>query len=391
MGTTKKAVSGGFLTGGFVGANTFGTHFQITTFGESHGPAVGVVIEGCPAGLPFSLELINEKLNRRRPGKFPWISDRKEPDRFELISGVFEGRTLGTPLTLLIKNRDFKSEDYDRIKNNPRPGHADDVWKNKFGHADHRGGGRASGRETIGRVLSGAVAEMFLKKLYAGLRVTAFATQIGPFIREEEKPSALESSALESSALESSALESSALESSALESSALESSALESSALWFGSKTKEVENFLIQKKAKGLSYGGTVQVVIEQAPAGLGQPVFRKLKSDMACAFMSIGACYEVSLGEQAGEKGREISYEEGSALHRGKTAGVYGGIRGGISTGEKIIFHLKFKPPASVLETAKKGRHDPCIVPRALVVVEAMAWLVMADHVLWSRQDRVS
>ena len=342
-----------------MGANTFGTHFQVITFGESHGPAVGVVIEGCPAGLSFSLKLINQKLNRRQPGRFPWMSDRKEPDKPELISGVFEGRTLGTPITLLIRNQDRKSKDYDKIKTHPRLGHADDVWKKKFGYADHRGGGRASGRETIGRVLSGAVAEMFLKELYPDLRVTAFATQIGPFIREEEQK--------------------------------------ESSDLWFGSKTIDLENFLIQKKAKGLSYGGAVQVVIDKAPASLGQPVFRKLKSDMAKAFMSIGACYEVSLGAvkpppySAGEGPQEISHTEGSALHSGKDLSVYGGIRGGISTGEKIIFQLKFKPPASVLETAKKGRHDPCIVPRALVVVEAMAYLVMADHVLWARQDRVS
>ena len=372
-----------------MGANTFGTCFQITTFGESHGSAMGVVVEGCPAGVPFSWSLIQEKMNRRRPGYFPWMSARKEPDEPELLSGVFEDRTLGTPLALLVRNKNFQSEDYRTIKDNPRPGHADDVWKKKFGHLDYRGGGRASGRETTGRVLGGAVAEMFLKEQYHHLNITAVPVQIGSFVREDfDTPSGGE--------------------------------------LWFGKQTKEVEEFLVQKKSEGLSYGGAIEMKIDNPPAGLGQPVFRKLKSDLASAFMGIGACYEVSLGGRrpgisSGEQDvpvrfensdsyrrekaeklkpdqyktgpgkQDISLEEGSQLHGKKNAWVYGGIRGGISTGEKIVFRLKFKPPASVLEIAKKGRHDPCIVPRVAVVVEAMAWLVTADHVLWSRQDCLS
>ena len=350
-----------------MGANTFGTHFQVTTFGESHGPAMGAVIDGCPAGVPFLWNLIQEKMDRRRPGRFPWVSARIEPDEPELLSGVFEGYTLGTPLALLVKNKNFKSEDYYTIKNKARPGHADDVWKEKFGHTDYRGGGRASGRETTGRVLGGAVAEMFLKKLYDQLNVRAFPIQIGPFVRE-----------------------------------AFDASFFPLKQQWFGEQTKEVEEFLIQKKSKGLSYGGTIELRVNNPPAGLGQPVFRKLKSDLAAAFMSIGACYEVSFGDKSSDaeisvmknkktSPRNISLEEGSQLHGKQNALVYGGIRGGISTGEEIIFQLKFKPPASVLDVAKIGRHDPCIVPRAVVVVEAMAWLVIADHVLWSRQDRLS
>lgn len=347
-----------------MGANTFGTYFRIITFGESHGSAMGVVIEGCPAGVFFSWDLIQKKMDQRRPGRFPWMSDRKEPDIPELLSGVFEGRSLGTPLTLLVRNENFKSEDYNLIKDKARPGHADDVWKTKFGHVDYRGGGRASGRETTGRVLGGAVAQMFLKELYSQLNITSVPIQIGPFIREDCDSF--------------------------------------SERGWFGRQSKEVEKFLVQKKSEGLSYGGTVRVEIDNPPSGLGQPVFRKLKSDLAAGFMSIGACYEVSLGGKYSTvptvKGEEvepiqddISLKEGSQLHSGKNPLVYGGIRGGISTGEKIVFQLKFKPPASVLEIAKKGRHDPCIVPRAAVVVEAMAWLVIADHVLWSRQDRLS
>ena len=323
-------------------ANSFGRCFQITTFGESHGPALGVVIEGCPAGVPFSWDLIRENMARRRPGRFPWMSSRKETDEVELLSGVFEGRTLGTPLALIVRNQDARSEDYENIKSNPRPGHADDVWKKKFGHVDPRGGGRASGRETLSRVLGGTVAQMFLDTLLQKIKVKAQVKQVGPFVRESSHLGA-----------------------------------------WFGEKTQEVEQFLIAKKLQGLSYGGMIEMRIEGLPIGLGQPVFRKLKADLASAFMGIGACYEVRLGSY------ELNLEEGSDLHGKK--GVYGGVRGGISTGEPCVFQLKFKPPSSVLEVAKKGRHDPCIVPRAAVVVEAMAYLVIADHVLWSEQDSVS
>ena len=339
-----------------MGANTFGTHFQVSTFGESHGMALGALIEGCPAGVPFSWTLIQKKMDQRRPGRFLWMSSRKETDEVKILSGVFEGYTLGTPLVLLVENKGFKSEDYETIKHNPRPGHADDVWKNKFGHNDYRGGGRASGRETVGRVLGGAVAEMLLRELYDKLNIKAFPIQIGPFTRKD----------------------------------------FSSQGQWFGEQTKEVEEFLIQKKKQGLSYGGSIKLVINNPPKGLGQPVFRKLKSDMAKAFMSVGASYEVSLGESLvskteAEKTTDISRKEGSTLHKNQNSMVYGGIRGGISTGEKIVFYIKFKPPSSVLDVAKKGRHDPCIVPRAAFVVEAMAWLVMADHILWSRLDRLS
>ena len=332
-------------------ANTFGTYFQITTFGESHGPAMGVVIQGCPAGVPFSWDIIHEKMKRRRPGQFPWMSSRKELDQPELLSGVFKDKTLGTPIALLVRNKDSRSTDYEIIKDQPRFGHADDVWKKKFSHVDYRGGGRTSGRETVSRVLGGAVAEMFLKEARHPLKIKAMPIQIGPFTREE-------SFHFTSTDEE-----------------------------WFGKQSREVEQFLIEKKKEGLSYGGTVEVRIGNPPVGLGQPVFHKLKSDLASAFMGIGSCYEVCLGAQS----FDISQEEGSGLHGKREVSIYGGIRGGISTGEEIIFQLKFKPPASVLETAKKGRHDPCIIPRVTVVVESMAWLVMADHLLWSLRDRLS
>ena len=332
-------------------ANIFGTHFQVLTFGESHGPFVGAVVEGCPSGVPFSWDLLLNKMEKRRPGYFPWVSGRKEADKPELLSGVFEGYTLGTPIAFLIKNQGAKPQDYQSIKNNPRLGHADDVWKNKFGHVDHRGGGRASGRETTGRVLGGGVAEMFLKPLYPKLKVHAFSTQIGPWVRKVEPVGQTLPTSAES---------------------------------FFGAQSQKVAHFLIQKKKEGLSYGGTIEVRIENPPTGLGQPVFRKLKSDLSSGFMSIGACYAVSLGE------KDMCHQEGSALHKAQNSSMYGGLRGGISTGETMSFQLKFKPPASVLDIAKKGQHDPCIVPRAVGVAEAMAWLTLADHVLWTRQDRM-
>ncbi len=332
-----------------MGANTFGTYFQASTFGESHGPALGVVIEGCPAGVPFSWELLQQKLEQRRPGRFAWTSARQEKDQPELLSGVFEGRTIGTPIALIVKNQDARPEDYDHIKDHPRIGHADDVWKKKFNWVDPRGGGRASGRETISRVIAGAIAQMFLKQILPPLRIIAFPIQIGPFKRTDfPKPDEVNEQK------------------------------------WFGGQSLEVEKFLVEQKQKGLSHGGALRVEILHAPTGLGQPVFHKLKSDLAAAFMSIGACYAVTLGEE-----QDIYLKEGSQLHTQQNADIYGGIRGGISTGEKIIFQLKFKPPASVLHIAKKGRHDPCIVPRAAAVAEAMAWLVIADHVLWTRLDK--
>lgn len=333
-----------------MGANTFGTYFQASTFGESHGPALGVVVDGCPAGVPFSWKLLKQKLEQRRPGRFAWTSARQEIDQPELLSGVFEGRTLGTPIALIVRNQDARSKDYEHIKDHPRIGHADDVWKKKFNWIDPRGGGRASGRETISRVIAGSIAQMFLKQTLPQLSIMAFPIQIGRFKRTDfpKHDSDNEQSK------------------------------------WFGQQSLEVENFLMQQKQKGLSHGGTLRVEITHAPVGLGQPVFHKLKSDLAAAFMSIGACYAVTLGEK-----EDIHLKEGSQLHKQQNANVYGGIRGGISTGEKIIFQLKFKPPASVLHIAKKGRHDPCIVPRAGVIAEAMAWLVIADHVLWTRMDQ--
>lgn len=320
-------------------ANSFGHLFKITSFGESHGGGLGTVIEGCPAGLVFDEALLLQWMARRRPGTSAAVSGRAESDTPEVLSGVFEGRTLGTPITVLVRNRDARSEDYEAIKNSPRPGHADDVWKEKFGHVDHRGGGRSSGRETLARVIGGAFAQMFVRTVAPEVQVGSWPRQIGPlqFQNAEQATGA------------------------------------------------QIEDFLTQAKAEGQSYGGIGEVHIQNPPVSLGQPVFRKLKSDLASAMMSIGATTGFEFGE-----GFASAERRGTDFHGAADASSYGGIRGGVSTGETIYFRVAFKPTSSVLDVAKKGRHDPCIVLRALPVLEAMTWLVLADHILWRRLDRI-
>ncbi len=315
-------------------ANSFGKHFVVTTFGESHGTALGVVIDGCPSQVLWDQKLIEFNLSRRRPGQNATVSARQESDHFEVLSGIYEGQTLGTPISMIVRNSDAKSKDYDVIRNNPRAGHADDVWKNKFGISDPRGGGRSSGRETVARVLAGSVAQMFLKKVCPILFVSVRVTEI--FDQKVSGPP----------------------------------------------YEPAIEKLLSEAKAQGESYGGLIQVRIENPPANLGQPVFHKLKSDFAAAFMGIGAINSVELGSS------DIS-TKGSEYHNNSTSSKYGGIRGGISTGETIEFNLKIKPTSSILDVAKLGRHDPFIGTRAVPVVESMAYLVLADHYLWNQSQK--
>ena len=317
-------------------ANCFGCIFKLTSFGESHGCAMGVVIEGCPAGLDFDKELLNRWLKRRRPGVSSMVSGRLEEDRPEILSGVFEKKTLGTPIAVIVRNQQAQSQDYQEIKNHPRIGHADDVWQDKFGHRDHRGGGRASGRETLSRVIGGAFAQMLVNQLSPLTKVDGFVRQVGEIVLEE-------------------------------------------------GDTQKLESFLLQAKKKGESYGGLAEISINAPPRGLGQPVFHKLKSDLAGALMSVGATCGFEVGE-----GFAASQSKGTSFHNRKDSPVYGGLRGGMSTGEKISLRVAFKPTSSIGDLAKKGRHDPCIVLRALPVLEAMVYVVLADHLLWSRLDCV-
>jgi chorismate synthase len=347
------------------GANSFGSRLIMTSFGESHGPALGVVIDGVPAGVKWDSGLLAKELERRRPGQSQVVSARGEKDEPEVLSGVFEGKTLGTPIAIIVRNHDARSQDYQKISRSPRAGHADDVWKMKFGHSDPRGGGRSSGRETVSRVMAGSVAQMILKRLAPKLKVTGFASAIGPITLDDKDLRSF--------------------------SKIRSTHAADAFVARFPSSTKQdaVEALLLDAKREGHSYGGVAEIWVDGVPKGLGQPVFHKLKADLAAAYMSIGATAAIELGA-----GISATQAEGSVFHSGKwqktkrKEDVYGGIRGGITTGERLILRVAFKPTSSVLDVAKKGRHDPCIVPRAIPVLEAMTHFTLADHLLWSRTD---
>lgn len=348
-------------------ANTFGNFFRWTTFGESHGPALGVVIDGCPAGVEWRDEVLTTQMNRRRPGQQDTVSKdilvtaRDEQDKVEILSGVFEGKTLGTPITCIVHNTNQKSKDYEKIKENPRIGHADDVWKDKFGHADHRGGGRASARETAARVIAGSVAQMFLQTKYPELTVTSFISQIGEYKMSADDLAKWSKDWTKKSAVDNYV------------------------ARFPTSQQSEIQNLLKTAKESGESYGGLIETWIHAAPKDLGEPVFEKLKSKLAYAMMSIGATCSFEIGN-----GKDLISKPGTFVHTSMTSENYGGIRGGISTGDKIIFKVGFKPTSTIGSHAKDGRHDPCVLPRAIPIIESMAWAVLADLELASRANRV-
>jgi chorismate synthase len=310
--------------------NQFGKLFSLTSFGESHGPAMGVVLDGFPAGISVDLEELKNYLARRSPGKNAAQSSRQEPDEPEILSGIYLGKSLGTPITVMVKNIDARSSDYDKLKDQYRPGHADKTTELKYGVRDHRGGGRASGRETLSRVIAGYFAKLILPQL----NIKTTITQIGPkFFNEHE--------------------------------------------------TEKINNYLVELKNQGDSAGGTVSVKIENPPAGLGEPCFDKLKADLAKGMLSIGSCVGFSYG-----KGQEFATLLGSQISC--DIKNFGGIEGGISNGETIEFQLTFKAPSTIGKNAKEGRHDPCILPRALVVIESMSAIVLADHFLRQKAYQV-
>ena len=328
--------------------NIFGELFRVATFGESHGPALGCVIDGCPAGLALSVSDIEKELMRRRPGQGGASSSRNEKDEPEILSGVFEGRTLGTPIAILIRNTDQRSGDYDELRDIFRPGHADWAWEAKYGLRDHRGGGRSSGRETACRVAAGAVAKVFLAT--QGISVQAKVFSIAGIV----------CAGIEGASNE-------------------------------GEEKAQAK--IEELRAQGDSAGGIVSCVAEGVPPGLGEPVFDKLQARLAQAVLSIGGCTGFEYG--AGFAAASMC---GSEYNR-KTCG----IRGGISTGQALEFKAAFRPTASIAqkqqavdrqgkmrEIAIKGRHDICIVPRAAPVVEAMAALCLADFVLLHRAAKL-
>ncbi|MBY0554503.1 chorismate synthase [bacterium] len=338
-------------------ANSFGHLFKITTFGESHGEALGVVIDGCPSGVTFDHELLLNNLKRRKPGQSSVTTSRNESDTPEILSGVFENKTLGTPICIIVRNQDQRSGDYDKIKTESRIGHADDTWIEKFGHVDHRGGGRASGRETLCRVIAGSVAQMLCRQIAPEIKVKGFASQIAHFKLSEKENQNIWDINIDDFITRFPSIE----------------------------NNQKIVDLLESAKKAGESYGGQVEVHIKNIPKSLGQPVFHKFKSDLASAVMSLGATTSFEFGE-----GFNSAQIKGTDFHSQMNSPVYGGIRGGLTTGQLIDFRVGFKPTSSIKDTAKQGRHDPCIVPRAVPVVEAMVWILIADHMLWNRLDRV-
>ena len=341
--------------------NLFGKVFALQTFGESHGPALGAVIDGCPAGVAWDQDLLDGALARRRPGANPLTSARAEPDQVEILSGVYENKTLGTPIAAVIRNRDQRSEDYAPERMAQRRGHATDLWATKYGHSDPRGSGRASGRETVSRVVGGAVAQMFVRTVVPDACVIAFTARIGlnalshadcidAAVALENEPWSVDQFSLRCPSAE---------------------------------KNELMEVNLTEAKQKGESYGGEVFIQVNGLPVGLGQPVFDKLRSDLAHAFLSVGATSGVEFGH-----GFAAAQMSGAEFHGPRQE--YGGMRGGLSTGDPLTAQVAFKPTSSRGEVATGGRHDPCIVPRAVPVLEAMTWLTLADHILLSRLDRV-
>ena len=347
-------------------SNTFGKLFTITTLGESHGAALGCIVDGCPANLEISIEAIQVELNRRRPGQSEMTTARKEADEVEILSGIFEGKTLGTPIAMIVRNTDQRSKDYSEIKDIYRPGHADFTWQMKFGVRDYRGGGRSSGRETVGRVLGGAIAKQYLQ--VKGVSILAFAKQVGPIVGEVIDTNFIEKNPLRAADPK---------------------------------KAKEMEDYVLKVKEEGDSVGGIVEIRIQNCPIGLGEPVFDKLNADLAKALFSIPTVKGVEFGagfgvaEKLGSENND-TFEKGTdgALHSSKNDA--GGISGGISNGEDIVIRVAVKPPSSISKIQKtvdsqgnavglsvKGRHDPCIIPRFIPVAESMVALVLADHFL--------
>lgn len=320
--------------------NSFGKMFSLTSFGESHGPAMGVVIDGVPAGLKISLEDLQRELDRRAPGKIAGTTSRNEDDKAVILSGVFEEQTLGTPIAVIVHNTNQKSGDYDKLKDEHRPGHADKTTMMKYGIRDHRGGGRSSGRETLSRVVAGYFAGLILPKV----KVKAYVSLLGPFEYKEILADL--------------------------------GSDLSPYSFPDTKRNDEIKKYLEELKTQGESVGGRVRIVVENSPVGLGEPAFDKLKADFAKALLSIGAVVSFSYG-----LGEEMALLKGSVVS--STQNAFGGMEGGISNGEKMVMTITFKPTSTVGDKAREGRHDPCIIPRAIPVVEAMVKVVLADHFL--------
>ncbi|SDS38474.1 chorismate synthase [Christiangramia echinicola] len=351
--------------------NSFGKMFKLTTFGESHGVAIGGVIDGCPAGLEIDIEKVQDDLNRRRPGQSAIVTQRKEPDTVEFLSGIFEGRSTGTPIGFVIKNANQKSKDYSHIKDSYRPSHADYTYDEKYGVRDYRGGGRSSARETACRVVAGSVA----KQLLQNVEINAFVSSVGK-IELTKHYSELDFSEIEKNPVRCPDPQLAA----------------------------EMEAYIKEIRAVGDTVGGTVQCVIKNVPKGLGEPVFDKLHADLGKAMLSINAVkgFEYGSGFE-GTKMRGSEHNDHFNTDGSTRTNLSGGIQGGISNGMDIYFNVAFKPVATLMQKQKtinskgeevemqgKGRHDPCVVPRAVPIVESMAALVIADFLLQNKSSKI-
>ena len=351
--------------------NSFGTIFKLTTFGESHGRGLGGVLEGCPAGLKLDLSAIRMELDRRRPGQSAIVTQRKEEDRVEFYSGIFEGTTTGTPIGFLIENTNQKSRDYSHIRDTYRPSHADYVYEKKYGIRDYRGGGRSSARETVCRVVAGSIA----KQLLEGVRFQAYVSQVGSLALDKHYQE---------------------LDLAQTESNPVRCPDPDMAA--------RMEAFIREVRKEGDTVGGVVTCVIRNVPVGLGEPVFDKLHARLAQAMLSINAVkgFEYGSGFE-GVRMKGSAHNDAFNPDGSTQTNFSGGIQGGISNGMDIYFRVAFKPVATLLQGYEtidreggtvslqgKGRHDPCVVPRAVPIVEAMAALVLADFHLLSRLSKL-
>ncbi|MEC4728670.1 chorismate synthase [Shewanella sp. D64] len=349
--------------------NSIGQNFVVTTFGESHGVALGCIIDGCPPGLELNEADMQHDLDRRRPGTSRYTTARREADEVRVLSGIFEGKTTGTSIGLMIENTDQRSKDYSNIKDLFRPGHADYTYQQKYGFRDYRGGGRSSARETAMRVAAGAVAKKYLKQVH-GIEINGFLSQLGPIKAET-----------------------------------IDFSQIEQNAFFFpdASKLDELDDYMRTLKKSGNSIGAKVSVIATGVPVGLGEPVFDRLDAEIAHALMGINAVKGVEIGDgfdvvtQKGSEHRDLMSPEGFASNHA------GGILGGISSGQPIVAHIAMKPTSSIsiagesmtaqgeaAEVITKGRHDPCVGIRAVPIAEAMLAIVLMDHLLRHRAQNM-
>ena len=355
--------------------NTFGNLFKLTSFGESHGSMIGGIIEGCPAGLEINKDLIQKDLDRRKPGQSKVTSPRKEDDKVQLLSGIFEGKSTGTPIGFLIPNINSKSQDYSNIKDVFRPSHADYTYEEKYGLRDYRGGGRSSARETACRVVAGSIAKQLLNNY--GIKISAYVSSIGNIFADEKNVDLNKD----------------------YDSNIVRCPDNDAS--------KKMINLITDLKSKGNTVGGQIKCIISGVEPGLGEPVFDKLHADLGKAMLSINAVKGFEYGSgfngskmTGSEHNDEFTAENGNVSTKTNNSG---GIQGGISNGEEIYFKVAFKPVATIMskqnsinkeknnvELDVKGRHDPCVVPRAVPIVESMAAVVLADHLLRNRTSKL-